>query len=201
VIVIDQRTSTGMMAEPNGHFVMNALRGDTILVTASGFSVRKVCFKDSGVRGEYSIVVRLDSMHYSLAEVKVYPGKNFGEIDEERSRLGNIAKTDRYQDINAISSPISYLYERFNRLEQSKRKVAILEDEEARRGVLKELFEIYIRHDIIKLSDGEFERFIDYCNFSDEFVKSATDYELVMAVKRRYEEFERMGDYVKQDKK
>jgi hypothetical protein len=196
VIVINQRTSTGMLAEPNGHFTINCQKTDTILVSASGFSVKKICFLDSVYKSVYTFTVVLDSMHYSLAEVKIYLTKSLREVNEERNSLGNIPKTDKYQDINAIGSPIEYLYERFSRLEQSKRKVAQLEDEERRREVLKELFQIYIRHDIINLTDTEFDNFIDYCNFTDNFIKNSTDYDLVMAIKARYEQFEKAHDYV-----
>ncbi len=201
VIVINQRTSTGLLADPNGHFTINALKTDTILVSASGYGVKKICFHDSIPRREFNVTIVLDSIHYSLAEVKVYPTKNLREIEDERNRLGDIQKTDRYQDINALSSPIEYLYERFSRLEKSKRKVAQLEDEQARRQVLKDLFHVYIRHDIINLTDAEFENFIDYCNFTDDFIKNATDYDLVMAIKTRYDIFEKAHDYVSPFKK
>lgn len=196
VIVINQRTSTGKLADPNGRFTISSLKTDTILVSASGYGVKKICFRDSLSRKEYNLTVHLDSIHYSLAEVKIYPTKNLRQVDEDRSKLGNVPNTDRYQDINAIGSPIEFLYERFSRLEQSKRKVAQLENEEARRQVLKDLFHIYIRHDIINLTDAEFEKFIDFCNFPDSFVKNATDYDLVMAIKTRYEQFEKSHDYV-----
>jgi len=196
VVVINQRTSTGMMAESNGAFVFNALKTDTILISASGFGVKKICFRDSAVKKEYHITVILDSIHYNISEVKIYPTKNLREVDEEKDALGKIPNTDRYQDINALGSPIEYLYERFSRLEKSKRKVAQLQDEENRRDVLKDLLHIYIRHDIINLSDDEFDKFIDYCNFTDGFIKNSTDYDLVMAIKYKFEQFEKSKDYV-----
>jgi len=195
VIVINQRTSTGMLAEPNGHFTLNCLKTDTILVSASGFGVKKICFHDSALKNEFIVTVILDSIHYSLAEVKVYPTKRLRDVNEERKSLGDIPNTDVYKEAD-IQSPITLLWERFSRLEQSKRKVAQLEDEEKRREVLKELFQIYIRHDIINLNNSEFDNFIDYCNFTDEFIKNSTDYDLVMAIKYRYEQFEKAHDYV-----
>jgi len=202
VIVINQHTSTGMMASTNGSFIITCLKTDTILVSASGFSVKRISFRDSAAKSEYTITVRLDSLHYNLSEVKIYPHKNLRQVDEEKNTLGDIPNTDKYKDINALGSPIDYLYERFSRIEQSKRKVAELEDEEKRRNVLKELFHIYIQHDIIALSDQDFEQFIDFCNFTDGFIKSATDYDLVMAIKYKYAQFEKSHDYISpEDKK
>lgn len=203
VIVINQHTSQGLMAAPNGHFTISCQKTDTILVSASGFGVKKICFLDSAFKPAYNITVRLDSLHYNLSEVSIYPGKNLNEVNEERKTVGDIPNTNVYKDLNTdkltftdIGSPISYLYERFSRIEQSKRKVAELEDEDKKREVLKELFHIYIQHDIINLSDEEFDRFIDFCNFSDNFIRNSTDYDLVMAIKYKYQEFEQRKDYV-----
>ncbi len=195
VIVINQRTSSGMLAEPDGYFTVNCLKTDTILVSASGFGVKKICFLDSTFKKEFAIAVVLDSIHYSLAEVKIYPTKKLRDVNKERSTVGEKENTDTYKETD-LMSPITYLYERFSRLEQSKRKVAELEDEEKKREVLKDLFQIYIRHDIINLNNSQFDSFIDYCNFTDDFIRTSTDYDLVMAIKYKYEQFEKMHDYV-----
>jgi len=196
VIVINQRTSAGMLAEPNGYFSITCLKTDTILVSASGFGVKRISFKDSSsAKKDFTVTVRLDSIHYTLAEVTIYPHKNLREVNEDRSTLGEKPNTDTYKETD-IMSPITYLYERFSRIEQSKRKVAELEDEEKRRQVLKDLFHIYIQHDIINLSDDQFEKFIDYCDFTDDFIKNSTDYDLVMAIKYKYSQFEKLSDYV-----
>jgi len=116
VIVINQHNSQGLMAAPNGTFSITCQKTDTLLVSASGFSMKKICFRDSVIKKEYRITVRLDSLHYTLAEVKVYPGKNLRQIDEEKKSLGEIPNTDRNKDINALGSPIEFLYERFSRI-------------------------------------------------------------------------------------
>jgi hypothetical protein len=195
VIVINQHTSQGLMAASNGYFTIACSKTDTILVSASGFTVKKLCFRDSADKREYHITVRLDSLHYNLAEVKIYPHKNLRQVEDERKTLGQIPNTDTYKDPSLLN-PISLLYERFSRIEQSKRKVAELEDEQKRRDVLKELFHIYIQHDIINLSSQDFDKFIDFCDFTDEFIKNSTDYDLVMAIKYRYAQFEKGQDYV-----
>jgi len=194
-VIVNSRTSEGTFAVAGGTFSITARQTDTILFSASGFMVKKVCLADSGHSNHFNITVKLDSLHYSLAEVRVYPVKSLREIDESKDQLGNMANTDRYKNTHALSSPIEYLFERFNTMEQSKRKVAQLEDEDARRQVLKDLFHLYIKNDIISLSDNQFDKFIDYLNFSDYFIKTATDYELLMAIKYKYEAFENANAY------
>lgn len=190
IMVVNQRSGDGTFADARGYFTIRAHRTDTIMITARDFGIKKLCFRDSAIKSTYTILVRLDSIHYELADVYVHPQKSLPEIHKDINSLGQIPNTDTYQDAT-IENPISLLYERFSRIEQSKRKVAQLEDEEKRREVLKDLLHLYIKYDIIKLDDAQFDNFIDYCNLSDDFIKNSTDYELIMAIKQRYESYMR----------
>jgi len=194
VVVVNERSSEGTLASAGGSFSVTALHSDTLLFSASGFAIKKVCFTDSAYKAHYTITVKLDSLHYNLAEVKVYPTKSLREIDESKNRLGTYKAKERNPDAS-ILNPISLLYERFNKLEKSKREVARLTNEEEKRQVLKDIFHLYIRNDIINLDDSQFDSFIDYLNFSDDFVKTATDYELLTAIKYKYDEFENKNSY------
>jgi hypothetical protein len=81
------------------------------------------------------------------------------------------------------------LYERFSRFGKSKRLVAELENEDMKRDILKDMFRLFVKHDIINLNDEEFDAFIKYLNFSDEFMQNSTQLELIMAIKGKYETF------------
>jgi hypothetical protein len=196
IMVVNQQTGTGTFANPDGSFSLSANRKDTIMITARDYSIKKICFRDSGTSSTYNIVVRLDSIHYDLAEVQIYPTRTLPQIHKDIDQLGNVPNTDTYKDV-PFTSPITLLYERFSRIEQSKRKVAQMEDQERMRQVLKDLLHLYIKNDIINLSDKDFDRFIDYCNLPEDFIKQATDYELVMAIKQKYQLFQRQysNDY------
>jgi len=190
IMVVNQQSGNGTFAGAGGAFTITANRTDTIMITARDYAIKKICFRDSAGKSRYTVLVKLDSLHYQLPDVYVHPQRSLPEIDKDKSTLGQIPSTNINKEITA-TSPITALYERFSRIEQSKRKVAQLEDEEKRREILKDLFHLYIRNEIINLSDDAFDNFIDYCNFSDEFIKNATDYELIMAVKQKYDRYNR----------
>jgi hypothetical protein len=189
IMVVNQQSGTGTFAGTNGAFSITAKRKDTIMITARDCAIKKLCFRDSAYKTRYSILVKLDTIHYELNDVYIHPTASLPEIHKSIDNLG-VKQTDTYKTVD-ITSPITALYERFSRIEQSKRKVAAMEDDDARRAVLKDLFHLYIKYDIINLSDKDFDNFIDFCNFSDDFMQRATDYELVMAVKQRYQRFNR----------
>lgn len=190
IVIVNKRTGTGTFADPDGSFTVTIVQSDTLQFTATGFMLKSVCFKDSVYKKEYNVSIKLQKLYYVLKEVDVFPVKKLEEIQKDIDKIG-VKKTNTYKDVNAFSSPITALYERFSKLEQSKRWVAQKENEELKRGVLKDLFRIYIKYDIINLSDDEFEEFINYCYFrlSEDFIKNATEFELVMAIKEKYEKF------------
>lgn len=196
IMVINLHTNTGTFADADNSFVLTAFKTDTLVVSATGFNKVSLCFKDSPASvTTISVLIKLRRLEVQLKEVDVFPIKTYDEIERERAKLNAPHATNIFQEISAFSSPITALYERFSKIEQAKRKVAMWENEDLKRAILKDLFRIYVKYDIINMSDNEFDMFINYCNFPVEFIRSASQYELVMAIKQRYERYERQTDY------
>ena len=189
LMVINKRTSNGVFADAEGNFSIYAFQSDTILVSALGFRLKKICLKDSVAKDKYYIYIPLERLFYNLKEISVFAPKSLKEIDREISKLDSTKANRKLSAVDAIGSPITFLYERFSKFERSKRLVAEWEDEDMKKEVLKDLFRLYIKHDIIDLSEEEFDAFIRYCNLSESFIKNATQFELVMAIKGKYETF------------
>ncbi len=187
-MVINKRSNNGTFADSDGKFSISAMQSDTILLSAVGFKIKKICIKDSTAKKVYNIIIPLEKLYFTLHEVSVFAIRNLNEIQRDIDKLG-IKKTYTVEGLDAISSPITYLYERFSKFARSKRKVAEWENEDFKRDILKDLFRLYIKHDIINLNEEEFDAFIKYLNFSDYFMQNATQLELTMAIKGKYENF------------
>jgi len=189
LMIINKTTNQGIFADAEGKFTLFAKQTDTLIFSSLGFMVKKICLRDSIVKSSYYVEVPLFKLQYTLKEVTVFETKSLSQIQKDIDRLGvkRTYKTEGTAD--ALSSPITYLYERFSKIEKSKRKVAEWENNDLKREVLKDLFRIYIKNDIIDLSAEEFDAFIVYLNLSDDFIKNASQYELVMAIKGKYESF------------
>jgi hypothetical protein len=89
-------------------------------------------------------------------------------------------------------SPITFLYQQLSKKEASKRVVAELKNEDRRRDLLKELFQIYVDYQIIDLTTEEFDDFITYLNVSDEFLIQSSQYEFLVYVKERFRDYQVM---------
>ncbi|HET8964394.1 MAG TPA: hypothetical protein VFM99_10865 [Chitinophagales bacterium] len=190
LMVINKRTGNGMFADSESKFSMIALQTDTIVFSAVGFKMKKICLRDSLENDRFYIMVPLEKLYYTLKEVSVFAPRTLNEIDSDISSLDSVRSYNRnFHDINGLESPITYLYERFSKFARSKQQVAIWENEDLKRSILKDLFRIYIKHDIMDLNEEEFDAFIKYCNLSESFIKNASQFELVMAIKGKYETF------------
>jgi hypothetical protein len=188
LMIINKRTNNGTFADAEGKFSLSVIKSDTLMFAAIGFMTKKICIKDSVVKSQYYMEVPLQKLHFDLKEVSVFAQRDLSEIQKDINKLG-VKKDYSVQGIGSIESPITFLYERFSKFGKAKRKVAEWEDQDLKRDILKDLFHLYVKHDIIDLSDDEFDDFIKYLNLSDDFIRNASQFELVMAIKGKYESF------------
>ena len=187
-MIINKRNNVGTFADAEGKFSIVARQSDSILFSTTGFIIKKICLKDSLPKKQYNIEVPMQKLQYTLKEISVFATKDLNEIQKDINKLG-VKKDYQATGASVIESPITALYERFSKYGKSKQKVAEWENEDLKRDVLKDLFRLYIKHDIIDLSSDEFDAFIKYLNFSDEFIQNASQFELTMAIKGKYESF------------
>jgi hypothetical protein len=188
-MIINKRSNTGSFVSVDGTFQETLLRTDTLVISSVGYATQKICFRDSSGKKDFNITIKLGGIQYKLREVSIYPDKTLNQVDKQINEIG-VKPTNTYKDLNALESPVTFLYERFSKFERSKRLVAELENQDRRRAALKDLFRIYVKYDIIYLTDEQFDEFVDYCNLPDTFIKSATQYELIKAVQQKYKGYE-----------
>ena len=197
VMVINRRTSNGVFGSLSGQFTITINRADTLSIHALGYSPSRICFKDSlSTLNEFFISVRMYRLNIRLDEIVFVAPRDLDQIQKDIEKLGykkTYKETAEISDV--LQSPITALYERFSHFEKQKAEARRLQNESNRKKLLKELFRIYVTAEIIDLEDWEFDDFINYCNFDDEFIKKATQYELVMAIKKRYDRYVEVRKY------
>lgn len=189
VIVINQRTKTGIFGKSDGSFSIVCQKTDTLTITSLGYYSRQLCFKDSVSRDVYRPTLFLEERIETLAVVEVFAPRDLEKIQKDIESLGYNERDYMLSGINAIASPITFLYQQFSRVEASKREVARLENDDRKRELLKELFHHYVDYDIIQLDDDQFDDFIIYLNVSDEFMKSASQYDFLIFVRDKFRDY------------
>ncbi len=185
-IILNKRTSTGQTSSPGTFFSITGLKTDTFLITAGGYEVRRICFADSILKEVYNIRIGLQLKMNALAPVAIYPVKDLAQIQKERAAIEKEQTRQALGIVGAASSPITYLWEHYSREGKSREAVAILENEDRKREILKDLFRTYVRAGVIVMEEVEFDAFIAYLNIPEEFLRSASDYELAVMIRHKF---------------
>ena len=189
MMAVDKNSGSGTFGNGDGDFIMNLEKGDTLLVGAIGYETISYAIPKDYEGKVLTKTFYMEKLVVTLPPVEVIPERELEEIKEDIDELGYNKEDYQLSGINAIQSPITFLYQAFSRRERSKRLVAEMENEDRRRELLKELFRKYVDYDIIQLEDDEFDDFIDYCSVSEYFMKNTSQYDFLVHIKRRFGEY------------
>jgi hypothetical protein len=187
LMIINLRTSHGTFGMADGTFHVEIQKDDTFLIASTGYEYRKYCFKDSVYRNEYFINVPLIKLNVTLKEVQVFSARDLESIYSDIQKLGYNKDDFEISGVNALNSPITFLYQEFSKFERLRRHNAERINNERRKDLLRQLLANYVSHDIINLDDFEFDDFIEFANVPEEFMKSATQYDFCIYIKRKFE--------------
>lgn len=187
LMVINQTTKQGVYGRPNGEFLVYVRPEDKIAFSVNGY---EKCF----IVVPISDVCTIDTIIYlkpkvqQYEEIIVYPIKSLETIKKEREELSQ-RETRTVTGIDVLRSPITALYERFSKTAKSKQQVAKMEFQDSKDQILKNLLSAYVSYDVVYLENEQFELFIDFLNINENFLKTASDYELILYIQGKLEHY------------
>ena len=192
LVVLNKSVGKGNFGQYDGTFTISVKKSDTIGISVSGYKTIYWSFADSSYQRVYKPKFYLESIEYQSEEVMVVPLKTLEELKEERS---NISKREvpTVTVANAIQSPITALYMAFSKREKTKRLVAEMEYKDQQEDIVREILRVYVSNDIIDLDQDQFAEFIRFLNLNTQFLKTATDYELIVYIKGKYQHFQKIN--------
>lgn len=190
LMVVNKSTGRGVFGQPNGHFSVYASTGDLITLSTKGYPVYQFIVKPDD-NCQSKVLAYIERLPQETPEVIVRPLKTLEQIKEERENLA-LRETRTVTGVSALQSPITFLYQAFSKKEQNKRWIAEQEFKDDQRRIVQELLRLYVAFDIIELSDSEFDAFITFLNIDEHFIKTATEMELILFIKDKYDHFKRL---------
>jgi predicted ATPase len=104
-----------------------------------------------------------------------------------------LRETRTVTGVNVLQSPITALYQAFSKKEQNKRWIAEQQYKDDQRRIVQELLRLYVAFDIIELSETEFDAFITFLNLDEQFIKTASEMELILFIKDKYEHYKQIN--------
>jgi hypothetical protein len=188
VMVINKTVGKGIFGTYDGSFSITVKKGNLIAVSTEGYKTRYFSFKDKPYKKTYHVNIYLEILSVTGKVVEVKPLKTLEELKQERAAIQK-REVPQVTGFNAIQSPITALYMAFSKREKTKRMIAELEYVDQQKDIVKEILRVYVNAAIIDLYDDQFDAFITFLNLNDNFLKSATDYELIVYIKYKYEHF------------
>ncbi len=196
LFVVSQENQTGNFGNPNGTYLIRVNRTDTILIGSIGYFTAKICVTDSTIKDTIYVDVYLKQLEYYLKQITVLAPRDLRRIYKDIEKLGYDESDYRLTGIaDPLTSPITALYETYNRHAKQKRLAIQLINDARRRDLLKELFKQYVDYNIIDLDDDQFDEFIEYLDVSDSFLKNSSQYDFIIYVKRKYTYFIKQHKY------
>lgn len=177
----------GQFVDYQGQFLLAVCPGDTIAFGAIGFHTLERVAPTTGRQWDWE--VRLQRLKVEVGVAEVVAPRDLREIVRDIEALGYNEEDFRLTRVDALSSPITFLYQMLSREEQSKRLVAQLENRDRRHELLRELFVKYVNYEIILLEPDEFDAFIAFSDPGDELLQSWTQYEFIRYIQQRFELF------------
>jgi hypothetical protein len=133
----------------------------------------------------------VERLPQEVPDVIVRPLKTLEQIKEERENLA-LRETRLVTGVNVLESPITALYQAFSKKEQNKRWIAEQQFKDDQRRIVLELLRLYVAFDIIELTEAEFDAFITFLNIDEQFIKTASEMELILFIKDKYDHFRRL---------
>lgn len=187
LMVINKTNQRGVFGNPSGSFSVYASVGDEIAFSVKGYPTKSVIVQPD-MNCQMIVDVYISKKPQEFDEVIVYPLKSLQDIKEERERL-SMRETRTVTGVNMLQSPITALYERFSKKAQSKQLVAEMEFKDNQDKVLRELLRAYVSFDVVYLNDEHFEDFIYFLNMDELFLRTASDYDLIVFIKDKLEHY------------
>ena len=197
----------GTITNDKGLFKIVAKANDTILVSYLGFQSIKLKITNDLLKGN-ELVISLHEKADEIKEVVIRSTKLIGvlEIDVNqvpkdrftRIHISGLPQTYEIgkpvsQNINspiaALFNPVDFLYNLFGEKPKQLRKLQKLKKEDDLRKVLNGKFDREVIMEYLQMDKQELNELLTDCNYSEYFIKKASDLQMIEAVINCYENY------------
>lgn len=184
VYVINKSTGNGTMSDNAGNFYLRTNANDTLVVSFVGYVRLKVPVAKlkTDANGEVRIVMK--KIIYDLGPVTV---TSFKIKPYEREKMKKVIEDAKIKPVNALSSPITALYDQFSKRGKEQRKLAaifeqVFIDEQVNQKLNPEILRKLTGDDRI-----DYEKFRKYCySLTDYYILNHEGYDLYYKVMECY---------------
>ena len=208
VHVINLSQVIGVITDKSGKFEIPAKLNDTLYLSYLGFKSIKIRVTNDFLKFENS-KIQLTELAYALEEVIVSPYKLTGYLDIDAKNIP-ISNSFRYsipglptrgyeggsrnvgafsKVINSIFNPADFLYNLFGKNPRQLKKLKQMKDDYRIRELLASKFDRETLQELLQIEKIDIDEILRNCNYSDNFIMTANDLQILDAISGCYEEF------------
>lgn len=208
VHVINTTLVKGTVTDGNGFFELNAKVNDTILFSYLGFETIKVRVTNDWKKN-ISAKVAITEKAYALEEVIVrkYNLTGYIEVDtelipviEDQYRysisglnagyeVGNKSPSAVGKVIQSIFNPADFLYNVFGKRPKQMKKLKEMKKDNTIRDLLATKYDRQTLAALLEVDKDDIPLILQNCNYSEYFIKTANDLQILDAISACYEEY------------
>ena len=187
--VVNKNSTTGTLTDEAGKFSIRIKLGDTLSFSYMGYGVTKIftqTLKDSVKNNLVNIKVCLKQKASELKQVVI---ENHSFTKEEKEYYAR--KVDEYNRgiQSPLADPITAMYYAWSKKGKELQKLSVLYQQ----LLIDEVKESRLSNEKIRMLTGNdtmnVDAFRKFCYLPDQFIISASDYDLFYSVKQYYREY------------
>jgi len=195
----------GTISNNDGSFVIPTRVNDTIFFSHLGFQSVKIKITNDLLKGN-ELEIALYEKAEQIAEVRVktiqlvgvleIDAKNVPQDKYTRIHINGLPQTYEVgrprqktynSPVDAIFHPIDFVYNLFGKKPKQLKRLKQLRKDNEIRDMLDKKVNREIMLEYLELSRSELDELLDECNYSDYFIRKASDIQVIEAVLECYE--------------
>lgn len=201
--ILNLNTVVGTITNEKGLFELTAQANDTVLVSFLGYESIKLKVTNDLLKGN-ELVIALNEKPEEVKEVVIKSTKLIGvlEVDVKqvpkdkftRIHINGLPQTYEVGKPQRISSPLAKIlnpvdlvYNLFGKKPKQLKKLQKLKEEDDLRKMLAGKFDREVMMEYLEMDKQQLTELLNDCNYSEYFIKKASDLQLIEAVLNCYE--------------
>ena len=205
--ILNLNTVEGTITNDKGFFELPTRANDTILVSYLGFASIKLKITNDLLKGN-ELVIALYEKPEEVREVIINSMKLIGvlEIDikqvpkdkftrihinglPQTYEVGKPKEKDFSSPLAALFQPVDFLYNLFGKKPKQLKKLQKLKKQDDLRKMLAGKFDREVMMEYLEMDSQELSELLSDCNYSEYFIKKASDLQMIEAVLDCYESY------------
>ncbi|GFD92959.1 MULTISPECIES: carboxypeptidase-like regulatory domain-containing protein [Tenacibaculum] len=203
--ILNLNSVVGTITNENGLFDLVAQANDTVLVSYLGYASIKLKVTNDLLKGN-EVVISLEEKPEEVKEVVIKSTELIGVLEVDikqvpkdrftRIHINGLPQTYEVGRPQKISSPIAKLlnpvdlvYNLFGSKPKQLKKLKKLKKEDDLRKMLAGKFDREVMMEYLEMDRAELNKLLSDCNYSEYFIKKASDLQLIEAVLNCYENY------------